>query len=142
MEETKLTPTQSEILNLITKEFLTPKQIKIRRNTTQEAVNKVIRKLKKKGLLKISCQEVVKIGVAQQPSHNQLRIHAQQFSIRILWQDSKYKALLKKCSQLDIDGNTICLWPHSIDIYSNNSFYGDTLPHAFGKSAEYKELLL
>lgn len=124
---------------MFTDELLTPKQITIRRKTTQEATNKIIRKLKKKGAYNIGCQKVVKMDGTPQPSqpNNQIRIHAQQFSIQIIWKDYKYKQLLEKTNQIEVDGNTISLWLGNIDIYSNQSFYGDTLSHAFYKSAEY-----
>lgn len=135
----KLTKTEQEVLDMLTEEYLTPKQITIRRKTSQEATNKIIRKLKKKGAYNIGCQKVVDLRVAQQPPQpkNQIRLHNQQFSIRILWKDRKYKEKLENTSEIEIDGNTINLWPNSIDIYSNQSFYGDDLTHAFAKSATY-----
>lgn len=132
----KLTLAEQEILNLLTEDYLTPKQITIRRKCTRQAVSKILKKLKEKGAYNIGLQKVDKEGVACQPV-NQIRIHAQQFAIKIIWKDHKYKKLLKKTNQIEIDGNTINLWPNNIEIYANQSFYGDTLEHALYKSTTY-----
>ena len=58
----KLTTTEKDVLDFLTVELLTPKQITIRRKTSQEATNKIIRKLKKKGAYNIGCEKVVEKG--------------------------------------------------------------------------------
>src|SRR3990167_2263457 len=128
---------------MLTEDFMTPKQITIRRQTSIQATYKIFKKLKQKGAYNIGLMKVEKNrGTIQPHSTNQIRIHAQQFTIQILWKNSKYKQLLEKTNQLDIDNCTINLWQNSIEIYSNNPFYGDTLDHALGKSAEYWNRLI
>lgn len=137
----KLTNCETEILHLLTEEFLTQKQIAQRRNCTRQAVNKIVRSLKKKGAYNLGLQKVDKTKGTSQPI-NQIRIHAQQFIIKIIWKDYKYKNLLKKTSQLDIDGNTVNLWPNSVEIYSNQSFFGEDLTQAMAKSCKYWDRII
>ena len=132
----KLTNSEQEVLGMLAEDFLTPKQITIRRQTTRAATYKIIKKLKKKGAYTLGIQMVDKSRLAIQPV-NQIRIHAQQFSIKILWKDNKYKQLLEKANQINIDGNTVTLWSNSIDVYVNQSFYGDDVQHTIGKSMVY-----
>ena len=131
-----LTLCEKEILNLLAEERLTPKQIALRRECTRQAVSKILKSLKKKGVYTISLHKVDKEGGTCQPP-NQIRIHAQQYIIKIIWKDNKYKEILNNSNQLQIDGNTLDLHENSIYISMNQSFYGDNLPHAFWKCAQY-----
>lgn len=49
--EVDISPSQKEVLILLTKEFLTIKQIALRRKTSIQAIYKIIGKLKQKGIL-------------------------------------------------------------------------------------------
>ncbi len=136
MERFELTLVEKEVLGLLTEELLRPKQITLRRKTSPQATYKIIRKLKKKGAYTKGLIKVEKEGGSIKPL-NQIRIHAQQFLIKIIWKDIKYKTKLKKSNQVQIDGNTIDMYENSIYISSNQSFYGDNLSHAFFKSGNY-----
>jgi predicted DNA-binding protein (UPF0251 family) len=81
-----LTKAEQEVLNLLTVEFLTTKQITLRRGCTRQAVNKIIKNLKKKGAYNLGLQKVDESQGSCQPS-NQIRLHGQEFNIKILWQD-------------------------------------------------------
>ena len=83
MGNIKLTPTEEEVLNMLTGEFLTVKQIALRRKCSRQAVHKILKKLKGKGAYNIGLQKVDKANGTIQPS-NQIRLHAQQFIIKIL----------------------------------------------------------
>lgn len=133
---TELTKTEREVLKLYTDEYLTPKQISYRRHTTDKAVYKILKKLEKKGIFDIGLEKVEKRGGSFQPFIN-YRIHSEQYKIRILWSDHKYKKALEKCNKLTIDGNTIKLWDKIIEIYSNTSFIARTLEQAIFKSIQY-----
>jgi len=131
----KLTIAEQEILHLISDEFLTLKQIAKRRQCSLQAVYKIIKKLKQKGAYNVGLKKVEKI----QPTFNRsdIRLHGQEFNIRILWQNNKYQELLNKSNTLFIDSNTIRLYKNSMEIYSGNSFYGKNPTEAENNSLDY-----
>lgn len=136
----ELTPTEKEILHLITEEFLTIKQIAQRRKCSIQAVYKIIKKLKNKGSLGIGLNKVEKIESTY--SQSDLRLHGQEFNIRILWQDNNYQRLLTKSNILFLDSNTIRLYKNSIEIYSGQSFLGKEVNEAEKKSLNYWQRFL
>lgn len=137
----ELTQAEKEVLCMITQEYLSAKQIASRRKCTKQAVHKIIKSLKEKGAYNLGCQLVDQTNGTSQPV-NQIRLHAQQFVMRILWKDHRYKKLLEKANQIELDGNTIKLWNNTIEIYSNTSFYGDDLQQAMAKSIKYWDILI
>jgi len=135
-----LTEAESEVLTMLTDEFLTPNQIKIRRNCSKQAVYKIIKSLKQKGAINSGLQRVDSDGGSSQPTHQ--RLHAQQFRIRIINKTPKFKEALKRCNILTIDENTIRLYPEVIEIYSAKSFFGDSEQEATDKSLAYWKLFI
>tara|TARA_Y100000034_G_C6856165_1_gene389107 strand:- start:180 stop:1094 length:915 start_codon:yes stop_codon:yes gene_type:complete len=138
----KLTPAEKEVKDMITKEFLTPKQIQIRRNCTRQAVHRIIKNLKAKGAINLALQDVDKNQWSCQPNcqHvNKVRLHAQEWNIRILWQDSNYQKLLQKSNIFHLKEHTIRLYKNSIEIYSGKGtcFFADNEQRAMSKSLEY-----
>ncbi len=122
----KLTTIQLEVLYLLTKEYLTPKQIAIRRQRSRQATNKTIRILKEKGIINQQLKKVSKNQPTRFPKPQKIRLHGEEFNIKILFKDKKYKELSKKANIIDFDGNTVRLYRDSIEVYSGKSFYGDT----------------
>ena len=131
----ELTKAEKEVLHLITDEFLTIKQIAQRRDCSLQAVYKVIKKLKKKGSFGIGLNKVEK--VESTINQSELRLHAQEFNIKILWQNNHYQKQLEKSNVLFIDSNTIRLYKNSIEIYSGQSFHGKWLGEVESKSLDY-----
>lgn len=134
----KLTKTEQEVLHLLANEFLTPKQVSIRRKTNVQAVYKIMKRLQDKGFY----SKGKKIGTNMQSSitlnvPNKIRLHAQEFNINILYKDQRYKERQKKSQITSIDGNTIRLYRDSIEIYSGQSFYADDAHKATSKSFAY-----
>lgn len=131
----KITQTQQETLSLFSDDFLTIKQVAQRRGCTIQAVYKTLKILKKKGLINTVLKKVEKV----EPTYNKrdIRLHAQEFNVKILLQDNKYQKLLEKSNILFIDGNTIRLYRNSVEIYSGKSFYGKTPQESEKKSLEY-----
>jgi hypothetical protein len=145
-----LTDIEQDVLTLLTKEFLTQNKIAIRRGCSQQAVSKVIIKLRKKGLINSVFQEVVKNRPTPQPIYSyglqntpsfpvehQIRLHSQEFNIRILYKDQRYKEQLQKANTINIDGNTIRLYRNTLEVYSGHSFYADDTQKATSESFEY-----
>ena len=130
----KLSKTQKEVLDLLTNEFETPKNIAIRRKTSLAAVYKTITILKDKGyiskgflkgLKKTECTNI-------QPKDKLLnsryiRLHGQEWNIKILYKSKYYNELKNKNIIFDKDGNTIRLYNDSIEVYSNESLKFEAL---------------
>ena len=132
-----LTNAEREVLNLISEEFLTVKQIQLRRQCSRQAVYKILKKLKIKGAFNQGLQMVDKIdGVVNQKL---IRLHSQEFNIKILFQTENYASTLKKSNLVYLDGHTVRLYRNSIEIYSGEgtSFYGDSPSLAVSKSLVY-----
>lgn len=144
-----ITPKEREILYLLTKEFLTVKKIAQRRKTSVQAIYKAIKKLREKGFLGVKNMEGLKSDVYFKPfksvsvkkntpistGNHKIRLHRQQFNIKILYKKNDY--YIRSGKTLKIDNNTIKLNKHTIDIYSNTDFIGDTAEEAYKQSIEY-----
>lgn len=130
----ELTATEKEVLHLIADEFLTIKQIQIRRDCSFQAVYKILRKIREKGFLDNSFNRTVP---SQGTNPNDVRLHGQEFNIKLLSQTNKYQESLKKSNILFLDGNTVKLFRNSIEIHSGNSFIGKTANEAESKSLDY-----
>lgn len=135
----KLTPTEEQVLNLITEEFLTIKQVSLRRQTSIQAVYKTLKKLKEKGALTGGLKEVEKNQGSDFKPSNQIRLHGQEFNIKILYQDKTYQKQLNKSNILFLEGHTIKLYRNSIEVYAGEgtSFFADNPDRAFSKSLKY-----
>lgn len=136
VKDLQLTPVEAEILQLLTEEFLTVKQITLRRNCTRQAVHKILKILKKKGAYNIGLTKVDKGRGTCQPS-DKIRLHGEEFNIKILYKDRHYNKLLERSNVFYLDGNTIKLYRGSLEVYSGQSFYGKTAQEATRKSILY-----
>jgi len=137
----KLTNSEEEVYYLISKEFLTVKQIAIRRGVSDKAIYKTLSKLKKKGVFDSSFspveKKVEKIQPTIQPFNHSIRLHAQEFRIKILFKDYRYVKLLNKSNTIFIDNNQVRLFKDSIEVYSGKDFYADDVRKATVKSFQY-----
>ena len=129
-----LTKTEKIILHLITEEFLTPKQIALRRNFSIQAFYKHRRNIVKKGALTLYNSSTTNIPLNQKYL---IRLHGEEINIKIIYQDHRYQKILKKSNTLFIDSNTVRLYKNSIEIYSGQSFFGNTKSEANSKSIDY-----
>ena len=137
-----LTKTEKEILRLITEEHLTIKQIIVRRKCSRQVVYKHFRNLKTKGALNIGLQKTEKEFGSCQPIKkdvNQIRLHGQEFNIKIIQQDQNYQKLLRKSNIVYINDHTIKLHENSIEVYAGKgaSFYGRNAQEADNTASEY-----
>lgn len=135
-----LSKTQKEILKYLTKDFLTVQQIAKRRQTSRQAVYKIIRKLKEKGL--ISRGFTFK-GVDKQKGFtkkNKIRLHNIQETIKILDKSKFYLNYIKKKSnKLETKEFTAMLTENYVNVYTTeyNSFYGDTVEQCYIKAIKF-----
>jgi len=138
-EETKLTDSEREVLYMFTEEFLTIKQVSIRRGCSRQAVNKIKLKLIEKGYMNRVYMKVDKMDSTCQPCQpNGVRLHGQEFNIKILHKDHRYTKIKNdRGNTIVIDGSTIRLYRDSIEVYGNKSFMGDDAHKATSKSMKY-----
>ena len=134
----KLTPTESEVLHLITEEFLTPKKVAIRRGCSIGNINNIIVKLKKKGYLKGGCKKVANFEGTLQPSG--CRLHGEVYKIVILDKGQNHEKNIGL--KLDLDNNKIHVHKDSILIYSNKSFFGEDAVSATQKACKYWDRII
>lgn len=135
-----LTGAEEEVLRLIREEFLTPKQIQIRRQCTKQAYYKIFTSLKRKGALNPGLPLVDQTEApVNQVNQRLVRLHGQEFHLDILFQDHRYQQHLVRSNIFFLKGHTIKLYRNGIEIYAGKgiSFYGDDADQAFSKSLEY-----
>jgi hypothetical protein len=137
--ETTLTRTEKEVLFLITESHLTLKQIQLRRDCSKQAIYKILRNLKKKGALNNGLQSQGTSQPNTMISSGNIRLHSQEFNIKLIYQDKRYQELLVKSNLMHLEGHTIKLFRNSIEIYSGEgfSFYGVNEQESTSKSLNY-----
>lgn len=139
----ELTQAETEVLHFLTEELLTPKQIATRRKCSQQAISKIIVRLKKKGAYGLAYSKVVKNLSTKQPQQpiflieHPIRLHNQEFNIRILYKDNRYQEARQRANVLNIDNNTVRLYKDTIEIYSGNDFKAETPQKATANSFNY-----
>lgn len=130
-----LSKVEADVLFLLTEEFLTPKQISLRRKKTKQAISQTIKRLRKKGFISLANKRLDQEAHTGQPLR--IRLHGEMFHINILWKDDRYKNILGRVNQLMLDGNTVRLHADSVDVYSNRSFFGESATKATAESIPY-----
>lgn len=140
-ELNELTPTEQEVLIYLTNDFLTEKQISVKRHTTQQATNLLVQQLRRKGVINGANRILVKTRGTSQPTTSQpaqpIRLHGQEFNINIIFKDERYVKLSQNSKSVFIDGNRVMLYKNSIEVYSGQMFYGETPQSATSKSFVY-----
>jgi len=142
----KLTKIQEEILELLTDEELSVKKIANRRGCSVRAVNYIKKKLIRIGAYSITNNNLLKGRGYSDPSEGfsgsfsdqKIRLHSEQFSIKILNKYPKYLKLISNGAlRLSLDGVTIMCYKNKVILSSNKSFYGNTNDEADFKSMSY-----
>lgn len=131
-----LSKVQAEVKELLHGGY-SPKLIARERNTSVQAVYKVINRLEEKGFWSKMYGWVEHDQSTIKPSEQKLRLHGQEFNIQILYKDSSYERKKKFGNFIHFEGNTVRLYRHSLEIYSKKDFYGDTVQEATSDSFEY-----
>jgi hypothetical protein len=147
-----LSEEQRRILKMLTEDYLTPKQISSIRETSIQSVYKTMNKLKKKGFLTGGFNRGFKKTVSTQDfkppsrlknkgsvSGGNIRLHGQEFNIKILNKGRGYERARIKKDLLLLDNNTVRLYKDSIEVYSdpNKNFMGDDEQRATALSFLY-----
>ncbi len=147
-----LTPAETQVFHLLTKDFLTPRQIQIRRRCSQQAISQVISNLKKKGFLNPAYSTNINLVnsvctpqanpknnkiLPKHSSNHLIRLHGIELHVNLIHRDERYKQLRAKSNLLNIDGDTIRLYNDAIEIYIEKSFFGEDTNHATRKAMQY-----
>lgn len=140
---------QNEIYNLLCEEGLSIKAIANRRQTSLKAVYKTINILKKKGKLSRGFKAYEKERGTIEPFFKDLgknkpkiRLHGQQFRIKIISSSEKYGIIKKKSNIFKIDGSTVCLHKNSLSVFNTNSYVGNDETSALALASGYIDKLL
>jgi len=141
ISSSNLTKTEQEVYNLLTNDFLPIKKIALRRKTSRQAVHKIIKKLIKKGAINKDLKKVDNFQSSGLTS-TKIRLHGQEFNIKLLYKDHRYQKQYKKSNIIFIDGNTIKLFRDSIELFINKSFLADDVDKAFYNSLKYLNRLI
>jgi hypothetical protein len=118
----KITKNENLIFDLLTNKFLTISQIASMRGVSPQAVYKTRASLKKKGLLRNVGKGVE--NFESTPDKNRFRLHGQEWNIKIISKSKKYGLAMRKGNAVQLENSTIRLYENSIEIYSNQSFWG------------------
>lgn len=160
-----LTKTEAEILEMLTVQLLTIRQIKSRRGCSHQAIYKVIKRLRNQGLLtplnmKVAgCESAAdhtlqplntmqpKKPLLLQPSHpstsfgttggHDIRLHGQMWQVRILFKDHKYADAKAKGNMILLDGNKVELHDRTLLVYSGKDFWAESAKEAERISLDY-----
>jgi hypothetical protein len=143
VENNSLSEEQTEVLNYLTKDYLTPSKIANIRNTSVQAVYKTIAKLKKKGLIKgVEKGGLIKGGcysVTTSELNKLYRLHGLAFEIGILKGSELYRRVMSRRNKDKLDNNTLMLEHNTITIYYNKDFWGDYPDECLKLSLAYTE---
>jgi len=152
---------QKEILSMIARDYLTPKQVSLKRKTSLRAVYKTLEKLKRKGLLKHpSYNNLIYNSIAlggggskfeflssiKQSKFTQehpIRLHRQEFNFKIKAVSEKYLKIRQNKGIIQVFGHKVRLYKKSLEIYCkpSKSFLGKTPQQAWKTSQEYWALI-
>ena len=154
VENNTLSEEQKIILDYLTIDFMTVKQIAKKRGTSRQATYKTISKLKEKGYLKhraggfngglkIKGVRTLNSSPLQSDNINKIyRLHGQNFTIKILNSSQRYTNLIKNRNKDEIDNNTLMLESDNITIYLNKDFWGEEPNESVKLSLLYVERLI
>ncbi len=132
----KLTISEQEIIDMLVVEKLTIKQIASRRKTSIQAVYQIVQNLKEKGAFTTGHKKVENFGGSiQLPLKNGIRLHAEQWLIKILWKPDSFQKFIN--TKIHKDNNEIRIHDDSIEVYSVHSFFGSDTWAATAKSIDY-----
>lgn len=133
-----LTATEKEILELL-KEGLNIKKISNRRKTGIRTTQKIIKRLKDRGLVEGSSYKGFRVQPTTPPIEKNkrfIRLHGQEFNIKIKLKGFDYKPN----KSYIIEDNRVKFFNNSIEVYSGRSFYGNSGFEAKAKSVTYFRL--
>lgn len=131
----KLTKKEQQVLTLLTTDFLTVKQVALRRHCSVQAVYEIKKRLEKKGVLSRTFKNLEKKRCTFKGFG--VRLHGQEFNIKLLWQSPVYKRYVGKL--LFFDGNSVRCYKNSVEVYGKKSFEAEDEHKATAESLVYWE---
>lgn len=151
--ELKLTPKEAQVLRMMNDELKTPEQIQLGLNISKWAYYFHVKNIKNKGFLgyglKARCTPLSSVrtplssdasGPAVTP--HPIRLHGQEYNIKILNKGPDYDVLRKKSNLLTLEGATVRLYGDSLEVYVEKSFFGPDIDVTTKDSLVYFQRLL
>jgi hypothetical protein len=123
-------------------DYETPKRIAIRRGTSIRAVYKTIHILKRKGVLngaQFPHRDGGESTQHQMNAQKKVRLHAEEFNIKIFKVTPKYKEFLQSKTSIKFEGHTVRLFKRCIEFYSNESFFADQETSCHKQSEDFHQ---
>ena len=129
----------NDVLRMLTVDNLKPKEIAIKRDTSIQAVYKIIKKLKERGLLQRFNSRGLKPTTTLVGGGVYYRIHGLQYDIKIISESEIYKNALARGNKVNLKNNAIIFYNDKIEIYQDKdcSFIGISIEESFNKAISY-----
>lgn len=133
-----LTKVQREIQRLIIEKGLSISEVAQRRGISRSAVQKTRRQIIKKigGLHGVGFSPFLK------GNNHKIRLHGEQYVIRILYKFPRYDGIKRKGPVLMMGGSRVLLHSKKIEIYMKSEFWGEDAQEATQKSLDHLERLI
>lgn len=129
---------EEETLYLYTQEFLTAPQIAKKRGLSTSTIRTHLSRLRAKGRLTKSNSKNTDVPPCR-PSEviKNIRLHGEEFNVRLLNASSAYERLYSRGADLQLDGNRVRLYSGSVEVYSSQVFYGESVRECESLSVAY-----
>ena len=151
-----LSKIERKVLNLITVERLSNKQVQTALKIGKSSFYKYKKTLKNAGLLNTFYSMDFSQGTPQRvrdlvhPNNSnnppkkekKIRLHFIELNVNLIYSDERYSKQLKKANTLFIGEDTIRLYKNSLEIYIKHSFFAETAQKATANSIYYIQKLL
>jgi len=143
-----LSKTERKVLNLITVERLSDKQVRTTLKIGKTSFYKHKKTLKNAGLLNTfysanySRSTPTLVRELGSQKEKKIRLHFIELNVNLIYSDERYTKHFKKSNTLFIGEDTIRLYKNSLEIYIKHSFFAETAQKATAKSITYIQRLL
>jgi len=117
----KPTKTEKIILDYLTKDFYTIKQISTLRKTSIRNTQKIVKKLREKGYLSKDYKKVRFVGGGSEPTRR-YDVHGLQYHIRLIHNSVKYKEQFKKSNIIYLETSIVTLYRDALEIHDYNRY--------------------
>lgn len=136
----KLSVAEREIFDMFYKQKMSIRQISIIRKTRMQTVKTQLKIARKKK----EAERGMQFHTPPHPTKGYggiapglLRLHGEQFSVKIIHKDNRYANLVSVSNQITIDESTVKLWSDSIEVYANRAFFGRDASQCDAEAALY-----
>lgn len=147
-----VTKRERQVLDMLTKEFLTPAKISQRRGTSKQTTYKIIQALRRKGLFNAKNLRATEYGCSFRPVAPAfpveqvplkggvfVRLHGEEYNLGIIRGGRVYDRAFKLGNSVLLDGNRVRFFRRSLEVYSGQEFEGGSVREVGGLALAYWE---